>query len=147
MTMNPVIKNLWTARLRSGEIPQGSAYLRMGDKRCCYGVLGDLAAEAGIIEAQPACDYDEDSGTWVPEPDGRWDYGQEIDAEIVPQAIAIWAGLPEQNPIIVVPAAIAVRLPEKARLLLNRAREAALTQLNDAEVPFGVIADIIDAVL
>jgi hypothetical protein len=51
-----------------------------------------------------------------------------------------------------VPGDIIPRLPEDARLLLgvggdNIPNSVTLAQLNDAGVPFGLIADIIDATL
>jgi len=50
--MNKSIKTLWVAKLRSGEVEQGEGFLGTDDgKRCCLGVLCDLAVEAGVIEA------------------------------------------------------------------------------------------------
>jgi hypothetical protein len=153
------IKIRWTGRLRSGMVPQGQKVLRAGDRRCCLGVLCDMAAEAGIIEARPAGEYapdydgydNYDGGTWVPDPDGRWDYGQDPDEETLPLAVQEWAGLDDRNPLVRVPDEILPRLTVDARLLIGREGNPpgtiSLAQLNDAGIPFPVIADIIDAAL
>lgn len=50
--MNKRIAARWVERLRSGEIPQGVRHLGAVDgKRCCLGVLCDIAVEDGVIEA------------------------------------------------------------------------------------------------
>ena len=49
-TMNPEVKAKWVAALRSGKYEQGTKTLRsQGNKFCCYGVLCELAVEAGVI--------------------------------------------------------------------------------------------------
>ena len=45
--MNPQIKSLWVAALRSGEYVQGIGQLRTDDNKfCCFGVLCNLHAQA-----------------------------------------------------------------------------------------------------
>jgi len=148
-TMNPEIKALWTGRLRSGEIEQGREYLGQGNARCCLGVLCDLAGEAEIIEPRQNVYYDEDGEVSF---DDWLDYGQGNE-ETLPDPVQEWAGLSGNgacNPIVVVPAAFVSRLPGEALALLGVGGEPdaiTLAQLNDAGVPFGLIADIIDATL
>lgn len=52
--MNPDVKPIWTGALRSGQFKQGRGALarqtKDGIEYCCWGVLCQLAAEAGIIE-------------------------------------------------------------------------------------------------
>lgn len=43
--MNPEVKVLWLAALRSGEYEQGASALKRGGKYCCLGVLCDLHAK------------------------------------------------------------------------------------------------------
>ena len=44
------IAERWVAKLRSGEIEQGTGYLgRSEGERCCLGVLCDMAVEEGVI--------------------------------------------------------------------------------------------------
>lgn len=145
-TMNPEIKTAWTGRLRSGEIQQGCSYLGMGDARCCLGVLCDLAAAAETIEAS--------QGRYDPEQNWTnpllWDYGQVDDEETLPQAVQDWAGLNESNPLVQVPDEFIPQLTDSARRLLGLGgvtNGITLAQLNDSGVPFGLIADIIDATL
>ena len=55
LEMNPEIRAMWTAALRSGGIPQTKSKLRGGeDARCCLGVLCDLAVAGGVIPAAKA---------------------------------------------------------------------------------------------
>lgn len=146
MTMNPEIKTSWLARLRSGEIEQGTAYLGMGDARCCLGVLCDLAAAAEVIEASQGR-YDPDQDDTNPL---LWDYGQDEEEETLPQAVQDWAGLSESNPLIRVPDVLLPQLTDDARRLLGLggvANGISLAQLNDNGASFTLIADIIEATL
>ena len=153
-TMNPEIKASWTGRLRSGEIKQGREYLGRGDARCCLGVLCDLAGIAGVITPHQDVHYDENG---KPDFDDWWDYGQEGTSgtgdETLPALVQEWADLNgdrASNPLVSVPDELVSRLPEAARILLgigDGPNTITLAQLNDAGVPFGLIADIIDATL
>lgn len=50
--MNKDIKSQWVDALRSGKYTQGRGALRdKNDHFCCLGVLSELAAEAGVVEA------------------------------------------------------------------------------------------------
>jgi hypothetical protein len=46
--MNPEIKALWLAALRSGEYEQAKGYLNLDGAFCCLGVLCDLAVKQGV---------------------------------------------------------------------------------------------------
>jgi hypothetical protein len=148
--MNPEIRSAWTGRLRSGDIPQGAKYLGRGAARCCLGVLCDLAGEAGNIEPRQRTYYDEDGEASF---DDWWDYGQGGNEETLPDLVQDWAGLSgngASNPLVQVPDEFISRLPYRARNLLGVGDVPdgiTLAQLNDAGVPFGLIADIIDATL
>jgi len=147
--MNPEIKTLWTGRLRSGEIPQGREYLGLGDARCCLGVLCDLAGIAEVIDVHMGTCYAGLASTAI---DGWLDYGQGNE-ETLPDLVQEWAGLSGDgacNPLVSIPDEIIPRLPAAARALLgvgDSPNSVTLAQLNDADVPFGLIADIIDATL
>ena len=43
------IAEKWAYRLRHGHILQGKNVLAKGDRRCCLGVLCDMAVEEGIV--------------------------------------------------------------------------------------------------
>lgn len=82
--MNPSIKALWVAALRSGEYQQGMGQLKTKGGFCCLGVLCDLAAKEGV-------------GYWNPyEPIFETDEGGA--ATFLPDAVQAWAGLPAGNP-------------------------------------------------
>lgn len=50
-SMHKEIAEKWATKLSSGEISQGKGSLGLPDgRRCCLGVLCDMAAEAGVIE-------------------------------------------------------------------------------------------------
>lgn len=118
--MNPEIKAKWIAALKSGEYEQGRGGLALqavcGDVRyCCLGVLCDLAAKEGVVNAE-----------WS----GRegW-YGG--NASYLPSSVALWAGIEDglrsdaHNP----------RIPSLG---------VSLAELNDGVVTFDRIAEIIE---
>ena len=123
--MNEEIKARWTARLRSGQDVQGKGFLNKNGKKCCLGVLCELACEAG------ACGKivtDTDTSTYgYGGPDGEG-----YDAEVLPPCVPEWAGLSlfSADPVVLVDG--------------NR---TGLSVLNDGDFTFGEIADIIDAQL
>lgn len=102
MTMNPDIKDRWTAALRSGEYPQTQGVLHrlVGDPKpactcglceapvgfCCLGVLCELAVADGIITSTP----NSDGIAMV--------YG--LETGVLPLKVVKWAGLDSRNPTI-----------------------------------------------
>lgn len=83
MAMNPEVKSLWTAGLRSGEFEQGYGQLTKDGKDCCLGVLCKLGIRAGIqMEV-----FTGEGGTVIY--DGEDSY--------LPQKIMEWAGLGNGN--------------------------------------------------
>ena len=123
--MNPDVKALWTAALRSGDYKQGRAVLceQLSDGTyiyCCLGVLCDVAVKKGVIP--PGKFF---GGTTILK------YGQENNGGVLPAEVIEWAGLEEANPIIGEP------LEEKQ-----------LAYLNDyTKKGFGEIANMIDEYL
>jgi hypothetical protein len=85
LEMNPEIRARWTAKLRSGTIPQAQKALYDGHGYCCLGVLCELAREDNIVTLEG-----DDSGPWF--------YGGE-DA-FLPEAVWEWAGLSCGNPAV-----------------------------------------------
>lgn len=93
--MNPVVKEKWIARLKSGSVRQGFGSLGMSDgSRCCLGVLQDIAVQEGVIPApvvvaDSVCyrDFSDD--------------GTEIEQEAhLSRAVVEWAELPSRNPML-----------------------------------------------
>ena len=107
--MKKTVMKKWVSALRSGKYKQGEGRLRDSDNNfCCLGVLCDLhRRETG-------------KGRWRK---GMYFAGDDCHDEITPNAVADWAGLHEQDPI----------LPEDFE-------NQTLALLNDANVPFEDIA-------
>lgn len=83
--MNREIRDRWTARLRSGQDEQGSSVLRdRSDRKCCLGVLCEMAVEDGVIGQPTLAEWDE-GYTY-----GNWD---SYDKYYLPGAVAKWAEL------------------------------------------------------
>jgi hypothetical protein len=114
VAVNPRVKALWLAALRSGKFKQGKRRLRIGDQHCCLGVLCEIAVEEGIVERV------QDSFTEMYAYRGKGSGYEE--SSILPFPVAEWAGL-GVNP---------------------RAGEEVLAALNDRGVTFAAIADIIE---
>jgi len=123
--VNEEIKARWTARLRSGQDVQGTGYLNRNGRKCCLGVLCELACEAG------ACGriiLDTDTSTYG--------YGgpddEEYAAELLPIGVREWAGLSlfSEDPVVLVDGS-----------------RPGLADLNDGGSTFGEIADLVDAQL
>jgi len=121
LDMNPVIRDTWTAELRSGKYAQGKTNLRKGDNYCCLGVLCELAVEAGVVESAKAAAvldstyYDDD----------EFLYGGAL--TMLPDEVMEWAGLKEAFPVVT-----------------SNGEWIDLSHLNDTGVPFEKIADYID---
>lgn len=80
--MNPRIKALWIAALRSGKYHQTKGELRTGDRFCCLGVLCNLhALEHPAIAAK--------------ETSPRKYLGR---SGVLPDLVADWAGVRERSP-------------------------------------------------
>jgi hypothetical protein len=113
--MNESIKAQWVAALRSGEYEQGQAYLQKDGKFCCLGVLCDLAVKAGVITV---------TGGDVT----AAEYGPDAETLTLPDKVMDWAGTGDSNP----------------EVLYYGGRYDTLASLNDNDVPFGTIADLIE---
>lgn len=80
--MNPEIKSLWLAALRSGEYQQGRERLYHHGKRCCLGVLCELAFQARVTTFDPVLER----------------YGNEPHG--LPKEVRTWAGLTVRYPVV-----------------------------------------------
>ena len=130
--MDRRVKGLWTGMLRAHPEQQGSGSLGTTDGlRCCLGVLSDIAVAEGVIDA-PTPDPD----------DSRMIYSGISD--YLPPEVCAWAGLMQDDIPMEDPW---VRVPEEFRDpdgSLHIGKTATLSQLNDAEVSFTALADIIE---
>lgn len=89
--MNQAIKPLWVKRLRSGLYPQCIGWLSAGegDQRRWdpWGILSDLAADAGIIPAPTVWNTTSDGVLWSYPPFG----GAYANTSYPAEAVLIWA--------------------------------------------------------
>jgi len=129
--MNPRIKKLWVAALRSGNYKQGIGALRTeNDEFCCLGVLCDLAEAEGIgaWEYTPleivAEDIDANAWTFVTETTDN--------PGILPSEVMQWAGVESGNPVVV----------DSTTLV-----KTSLSGINDSGGTFDQIADAIEGSL
>lgn len=83
--MDPMVKQLWIAALRSGEYIQGSGGLRRGNTYCCLGVLCDIYHKVT------------GNGTWTEKQFGSY-YSFELISTYLPVSVIKWAGLLSNNP-------------------------------------------------
>lgn len=87
--MNKEIKARWIQALRSGNYAQGKYNLRRQDSYCCLGVLCDIVK-------------DEVNYNWLPVDDSLGTFYKiyKIDQadEILPESVAIYAGLNDCSP-------------------------------------------------
>jgi hypothetical protein len=83
MKLRPEVKAEWLTRLRSGNYPQGTTYLRWKGKYCCLGVLCEIAQEQGATSDSetgngspsyfgPATGNGSRSAIWTPGDVVRW---------------------------------------------------------------------------
>lgn len=120
--MNPEVKALWLAALRSGEYPQTSRALRDGYGFCCLGVLCDIHTKTT------------GNGMWSV--GGSYSANNHTRGEIPPPAVVTWAGLNRPNPDVV-----------KEETQYDTIIYRSLAELNDRGATFEEIADIIEEVL
>lgn len=122
--MDPDRKAEWVAALRSGEYAQGRDALHVrhggGSKFCCLGVACDLAEKAGIVRAEESTVLR-----------GRTRYVAAEDATdggtaFLPIAVADWLGV-SCDPLVT-----------------REGRPVCLSTLNDMNIPFSIIADLIE---
>jgi hypothetical protein len=117
--VNQEVKAKWVERLRDPRTMQGVGRLGFTDgRRCCLGVLCDIAVADGVIPAPVETSPDEDS----------WDsllYGG--DSALLPSEVQDWAGLDSNAPMV-----------REGHLL------SSLAELNDKGYSFKRIADLIE---
>lgn len=120
LPMNPEVKALWMAALRSGEYHQAMGSLHYRSEIpgfCCLGVLCDLAVKAGVTD-QRAIPNGERTGY-------RCNNGT-YETAYLPDTVLEWAGLTHANPTVA---------------------DTSLAFENDRRRPFTEIADLIDQYL
>ena len=118
----------WATRLIDGDIPQGIHALGTPDgKRCCLGVLCDMAVEAGVIDPPTVVNTgDADRPTYELSYDGQHVY--------LPISVQSWAGLDSADPVL-------VDCPDDDHRHVQC--DETGSQMNDRHVPFVQIGETI----
>lgn len=134
--MNPEIKTLWLERLRSGQIEQGEGVLATPDgKRCCLGVLCDVAVEQGVLDTPTVHTI---AGS---DKSARLVYGRSMPERrgsetALPPAVLAWAGIDDDD----LSGDPGMPVPNRE----NDMNYATLSELNDHGLTFPQIADVIE---
>lgn len=98
--MNKEIKGKWLAALESGEYDKGRFMLRsIDDKYCCLGVLCDLYAKEHDGEKWEIQDDNSDVFLFIEDEDNDI-FVFQGQSELLPHAVADWAGLDSRSPVI-----------------------------------------------
>jgi len=124
--MKPEIKKRWVAALRSGNYKQGTDVLRSNDKFCCLGVLCDLHAKETNTDWEPVSSILERHSKYLD------------NVSFLPIAVADWAGLQNSSPDVAV--------SDKFKEITDTKTfdTTSLVSLNDKQIPFNTIADLIE---
>jgi hypothetical protein len=150
MTMNPEIKERWLAALRSGDYIQGKSRLttiffesqtdthNRVERDCCLGVL------CKVLDVPSDEVRNEENGIAIR---AYQDRNPLFPATLyLPTQVQEAAGL-EQNPSFLPTLELFKRFPKLREYIIDHDATATLAHLNDADVPFSLIADVIEAVL
>jgi hypothetical protein len=131
--LNPAAKGVWLRALRSHEDRQGQNALCSGERFCCLGVACEVAFQQDVR-------MDRKYGS-----DGLRYY--DAMCQYLPPAVCRWLGIRESslNPHVVIDGPGAEAIRETVELDDYREGEVVgLAELNDAGVPFRIIADLIE---
>ena len=129
--MNPEIKAAWVQWLRDNANKQGTGRLKREGKFCCLGGLCELAKAAGVVRAELVL-TGEEVFRYV-----SFEDDEDFSKDVLPRAVAVWAGLPasDRNPVVKARESN-TNLPEE---------EVTLVTLNDNwRLNFNQIADLIE---
>jgi hypothetical protein len=147
MTMNPEIKERWLAALRSGDYIQGKSRLTTifpdpgtgtsEERDCCLGVLCKvMEVPSQIMTSTRDADIQMRLYANGPAPG--------ITKFYLPMLVQQAAGL-EENPVL--PESVFNLFPALRNYGLDSRDTQTLADLNDVDVPFALIADVIEAAL
>jgi hypothetical protein len=116
--MKKEIADVWVQALRSGEYEQGKHSLNEKGKFCCLGVLCEIALKDNVVEKKVFTFLDDDDSI---EETVRYDGS----SAFLPERVQDWAGM-------------------KSDSGLYDYNQPSLTQMNDSDFEFDVIADFIE---
>jgi hypothetical protein len=154
--VNPDVKEKWLTLLRSEEYEQGTAQLGTDSedgppKRCCLGVLCEVAVQEGIAEKRVMQDGDVIYGVGLEyltrgatdDVSGSSTHGEWESAKFyLPKVVREWAGLPHYSPTVPAP-------DDVSETLYTEGDAVNLSTLNDTVVgyDFHKIADMVERYL
>jgi hypothetical protein len=101
--MDQEIKNRWVEALRSGKYKQAEGTLAIhnsdGEESfCCLGVLCEIAVEDGVLVRYMEKDQDDYQFVGYHAAEDFDPDKDIVDFDILPEAVAEWAGLGDNNP-------------------------------------------------
>lgn len=130
--MNQEIKERWIAELESGKWEQTNGFLALDDtnKRCCLGVLCDIAVEDGIVQRDVTRDSFGVAKTVVYRGFEKDSVGT---TAVLPEEVMVWADIDSDNG----------SYDTSETKNSKRPRSEALSQDNDLGKSFQDIANII----
>jgi hypothetical protein len=116
--MKKAVMRQWVTALRSGQFKQSAGWLESENGYCCLGVLCNLAIAQGVCDYE--IEYNKDHFKMISRFDGH--------SADLPLSVVYWAGV--ESP--------------KGDFYDNSNKKESLSALNDSEVSFAYIADIIE---
>lgn len=130
MSMNPRVRELWLAALRSGTYLQGQSKLAWVEpngqvRHCCLGVLCEVARLDGV----PLTVTEHEGGVTLPANYRRYDGADNF----LPEVVQVWAGFDKHDLILAGDV-----------LVDGRDDGTTLSSLNDAGSTFDEIADLVE---
>lgn len=133
--MNSQVKEMWVNALRSGDYNQATGKLRTPEGFCCLGVLTDLYAK----EKNKEWIFKDESQTTLPSFEY---YTFEQSHDFLPMSVQIWAGLESNCPLVMIKNEDFQEEYGDDEYILQE-----LSELNDDNLPFCKIADLIESQL
>lgn len=133
-TLNPEAKAAWLEALRSEAYPQTNGELGNSDGFCCLGVACEVALSHGVTMELGLSEH----GTMF----------FDSMSQYLPTAVEDWLGVGSMNPMVRLDIEAYEALREWDHQTHFYAHQmVSLSELNDAAVPFRMIADIIDRLM
>ena len=162
MQINQDVKQRWVKDLRANADKQGTGALRRShrtaqkhDTFCCLGRLCELAVKDKVIPP-PRREKSTDESLYAYNNRDDDPHDPYSNTGCLPRDVMDWAGIPEAlgdnvrikiDPSALRPATLQALTKVAGLSYLNIERAWALSELNDAGVPFPVIAEIVDTFL
>lgn len=136
--MNSEVKDRWIEALESGKFPQTHRTLADANGYCCLGVLCEVALEDEIVTKEL---HVGDEGIFYYEGENGFA------SAMLPEDVWMWAGLPDENPYVLVKDVVRVIGHEIPDFETSISSSVTLATLNDRGLSFEEIAKVIRELL